>query len=60
MHAIYPGTFDPITNGHTDLVIRASQLFQHITVAVAINQATTCFHLGTESDAGGASITTYH
>ncbi|HAQ50789.1 MAG TPA: pantetheine-phosphate adenylyltransferase [Gammaproteobacteria bacterium] len=37
MHAIYPGTFDPITNGHTDLVIRASQLFQHITVAVAIN-----------------------
>ena len=35
--AIYPGTFDPITNGHIDLVIRASKLFDHIIVAVAIN-----------------------
>lgn len=32
---IYPGTFDPITNGHTDLVTRASKLFDHIVVAVA-------------------------
>jgi len=35
--AIYPGTFDPITNGHTDLVIRASKLFDRVIVAVAIN-----------------------
>lgn len=35
--AIYPGTFDPITNGHIDLVIRASKLFNKVIVAVAIN-----------------------
>ena len=33
--AVYPGTFDPITHGHTDLVERASRLFDHIIVAVA-------------------------
>ena len=36
--AIYPGTFDPITNGHTDLVQRASKLFGKVIVAVAANQ----------------------
>lgn len=35
--AIYPGTFDPITNGHLDLVIRASRLFHRVIVAVASN-----------------------
>lgn len=35
--AIYPGTFDPITNGHIDLVMRASRLFDKVIVAVAIN-----------------------
>ena len=35
--AIYPGTFDPITNGHLDLVKRASQLFDKIIVAVSNN-----------------------
>ncbi len=35
--AIYPGTFDPITNGHTDLVVRATKLFDEIVVAVAHN-----------------------
>lgn len=35
--AIYPGTFDPITNGHIDLVIRASKLFDKVIVAIAIN-----------------------
>ena len=35
--AIYPGTFDPITNGHTDLVERAARLFDQVIVAVAIN-----------------------
>ena len=33
--AIYPGTFDPVTNGHSDLVMRASRLFDHVIVAVA-------------------------
>ncbi|MBU2706363.1 pantetheine-phosphate adenylyltransferase [Zooshikella marina] len=32
---IYPGTFDPITKGHTDLVERAARLFDHIIIAVA-------------------------
>lgn len=33
--AIYPGTFDPITNGHTGLVERAAKLFDHVIVAIA-------------------------
>lgn len=33
--AIYPGTFDPITLGHEDVVRRATQLFSHVIVAVA-------------------------
>lgn len=32
---VYPGTFDPITNGHVDLVQRASHLFDYVVVAVA-------------------------
>jgi pantetheine-phosphate adenylyltransferase len=35
--AIYPGTFDPITNGHSDLIHRASRLFDKVVVAVAAN-----------------------
>ncbi|OOZ42338.1 pantetheine-phosphate adenylyltransferase [Solemya pervernicosa gill symbiont] len=35
--AIYPGTFDPITNGHIDLVNRASRLFDKVVVAIAVN-----------------------
>lgn len=33
--AIYPGTFDPVTNGHVDLIERASKLFASVTVGVA-------------------------
>jgi len=39
--AIYPGTFDPITNGHLDIVERAAQLFDRVLVAVATNSAKT-------------------
>lgn len=35
--AIYPGTFDPITNGHFDLIERASRLFDQVEVAIAAN-----------------------
>ena len=35
-HCIYPGTFDPITNGHLDVLERASRLFERVTVAVAL------------------------
>ncbi|WP_339801185.1 pantetheine-phosphate adenylyltransferase [uncultured Marinobacter sp.] len=34
---IYPGTFDPITNGHTDLVERAGKLFDEVVIAVAVS-----------------------
>jgi pantetheine-phosphate adenylyltransferase len=33
--AIYPGTFDPLTNGHLDLVTRASAMFSHVILAIA-------------------------
>ena len=36
-NAIYPGTFDPITNGHHDLVRRAATLFDRVIVAIASN-----------------------
>ena len=39
--AVYPGTFDPITNGHSDLVQRASKLFDRVIVAIAENPAKT-------------------
>ena len=35
--AVYPGSFDPITNGHLDLIQRALRVFDHIVVAVATN-----------------------
>ena len=34
-HALFPGTFDPVTQGHLDLVRRAAALFERVTVAVA-------------------------
>ena len=36
--AIYPGTFDPITDGHIDIISRASKLFHKLIIAVAVNQ----------------------
>lgn len=35
--AIYPGTFDPVTNGHLDIIERASRLFDEVIVAILIN-----------------------
>ena len=37
MKAIYPGSFDPITSGHMDIIERASSVFDELVVAVAIN-----------------------
>lgn len=39
--AIYPGTFDPITNGHKDLVRRAAGIFDEVVVAIAANPGKT-------------------
>lgn len=36
-HCIYPGTFDPITHGHLDVLGRATKLFSRVTVAVALD-----------------------
>ncbi len=35
--ALYPGTFDPLTNGHFDIIQRAMKLCDHLTIGVAIN-----------------------
>ena len=35
---VYPGTFDPITNGHIDLIERAAKLFERVVVAVATSE----------------------
>lgn len=39
--AIYPGTFDPITNGHIDVLERACKLFDHVIVTLAVNSQKT-------------------
>ena len=39
--AIVPGSFDPVTNGHLDIIHRAARLFERVVVAVAINSAKT-------------------
>jgi pantetheine-phosphate adenylyltransferase len=39
--AVCPGSFDPVTNGHLDIVGRASRLFDEVIVAVLVNQAKT-------------------
>ena len=37
MKAIYPGSFDPVTNGHMDIIERAARFFDEVVVAVAVN-----------------------
>ncbi len=39
--AMYPGTFDPFTNGHNDLVRRACRIFEHVVVSIASNPGKT-------------------
>lgn len=47
IRALYPGTFDPITNGHHDIIRRAAKLFEHVTVAIAASPTKTpAFPLG--------------
>jgi pantetheine-phosphate adenylyltransferase len=39
VRAIYPGSFDPMTNGHLDLIARGSKIFDHLVVAILNNSA---------------------
>lgn len=49
--ALYPGTFDPITNGHVSLIRRACDVFDHVLVAVAVDTPKTpLFSIGERVD----------
>ena len=55
--AVYPGTFDPLTLGHEDLVRRAAQLFDRVIVAVAIaHHKKTLFSLDERMDMARAAL----
>lgn len=41
MKAIYPGSFDPITNGHLDIITRSARVFDELVVAILVNSAKT-------------------
>jgi len=41
LKAVYPGTFDPITNGHIDLARRAARIFDHVVLAIAESRGKT-------------------
>jgi pantetheine-phosphate adenylyltransferase len=47
MNAVFPGSFDPITNGHMDVLTRASKIFDHVTVTVMHNARKQGRHLFT-------------
>ena len=46
--ALYPGSFDPITNGHLDILERATNLFNHVIVTVAVNKEKNAVFSGDE------------
>ncbi|MBU0743480.1 pantetheine-phosphate adenylyltransferase [bacterium] len=50
LHAIYPGTFDPVTLGHCDVLARALRLFDRITVAVSRGGRATLFDVNERVD----------
>ena len=55
--AVYPGTFDPLTNGHADLVRRAARLFDSVVVGIAANPIKTpFFSLGERVELANAAL----
>ena len=53
--AIYPGSFDPITNGHLDLIDRSSKLFDSLIVAIS-NKSNTKDYLFTSDEMKGGNL----
>ena len=47
--AIFPGSFDPITNGHLDVICRGIKMFDSLIVAVGQNPGKTCFSVLTNA-----------
>lgn len=59
--ALYPGTFDPITNGHTDLCERGARLFDKVILAVAVDtQKRTTFDIETRLDMSRHVVSDIH
>ena len=55
--AIYPGTFDPITNGHVDVIERAAMLFDKVVVVISVNsKKTTLFQDSERFDLASESL----
>ena len=55
-HALYPGTFDPITVGHLDVLRRALRIFERVTVAVAEGGRKTLFDTAERVDLARAAV----
>lgn len=49
--AVYPGSFDPVTYGHLDIIHRAAKVFDKLIVAVLNNTSKTLFHFGRKNGA---------
>lgn len=57
IRAVYPGTFDPVTNGHIDLILRSSALFDELVVAILKNtEKTPLFSIEERIEMLGAAI----
>ena len=58
--ALYPGTFDPLTNGHTDLITRAAKMFDSVLLAIAHNPTKKpCFTLDERVDLAKTVLSQY-
>jgi len=67
--AVYPGSFDPPTNGHLDIIERSSRVFSRVIVAVAVNLRKNAFFTpaervrmlkGLTSTMGNVEVTSFH
>ena len=58
--AVYPGSFDPITNGHLDIIERASKLFDHVYITISLNLSKNSQHFSLEERTNMLKIATSH